>query len=117
MEPTQQGVVPFNFWQGIYATGSYDLSFSGDFDLLITSIMVSPEAESAQPFVDFGVSSSEYIFSREVNSAAAEFPPPEIYTPMIVLVEPTALVLQVAVASARVSIDGFLLKPSGAGFY
>lgn len=114
-QPSQQAVVPWNFFQGVFAAGTYTSDFDGSVDLLLSSLTATNETESTSPFVQIEGASGGYFLVLEVNPTGAEFEPAPVHPLGIVLLQPTALTMVVAVSGVYVSLDGYILTPPGGG--
>jgi hypothetical protein len=115
MQPTQQFVIPFNFWQGLLPAGDYPLSFDTNEDFVIVSTSGAAATASTSTEIYIEGSGGEIFFSHWLNASLAAHPLEEVLTPFIVIPEPSALNLHVGAGGAALSIDGYRIGPSAGG--
>jgi hypothetical protein len=112
VQPTDQYVVPLNFWQGTFSPGTYTLSFGGGLDFIITSITATQIVEGGQAFLDIGDTTGNFFFRANLNPSGADWWAPVVLRPLIVLPDITELQMETAVSDLALSIDGYRLGPS-----
>jgi hypothetical protein len=114
MQVTQQQAVPYQFFQGVPATGATEITWPDQYEGVITDISVFAGSEAANPVCTVEDASGVAYAAAgglQVGSAAIFIGHYEGFA-----VIPSGSVLQVNVneSNIQVSVSGWLLHPTGA---
>lgn len=117
MQPTQQTVIPFNFFAGALPTVKTNLAWVQGYDFIIASIVLSTESDQSYAWLQIIDAEENYRFQAGVTGAGTPEPLTEVWRPMMVMGPSEGAQVVGTGTGGVISIDGYALAPIGSSIW
>jgi hypothetical protein len=117
LQPTQQQLVPFNFFAGSLPSSPVDLAWVADSDFVITCITFTADNVAGEPLARITDASGNIRYNRILDGVAATYPQAVVDKVFMIMGPNSGAVLASNSGDAWISIDGYLLQPAGSSIW
>lgn len=111
LQPTTDGVIPFNFFAGLSPGELVDLAWTEGYTYVLTHITMSTSATSGSTTITLRDAEGNFRFQGQVESSSPDFPQAINDEVWMVLGPNSGASIDSDNTNAVVTIDGFALLP------